>query len=191
LLARAHPRPAADRTPEPRSAEAGFALVELLVVASLLVIVLGAILALGEATQRMAPKESERAHAIREAQVGLHRMTRELRHAYEAPTVTGSTMEAAVRGANGTTRTVRYDCDEAHPTDGAYTRCVRQVLSGVTWTAGEVVIDRVLNGTTVFSSTPPDYVGAKVEVAARGNLQDGYDHRVILEDGFYMRNLDG
>jgi type II secretory pathway pseudopilin PulG len=191
LLARAQPRPAADRTPEPRSAEAGFALVELLVVASLLVIVLGAILALGEATQRMAPKESERAHAIREAQVGLHRMTRELRHAYEAPTVTGSTMEAAVRGANGTTRTVRYDCDEAHPTDGAYTRCVRQVLSGVTWTAGEVVIDRVLNGTTVFSSTPPDYVGAKVEVAARGNLQDGYDHRVILEDGFYMRNLDG
>jgi hypothetical protein len=53
------------------------------------------------------------------------------------------------------------------------------------------VIDRVLNGTTVFSLTPPDYVGATVEVAARGNLKDGYDHRVILEDGIYMRNLSG
>jgi type II secretory pathway pseudopilin PulG len=179
------------RAAKARRGEAGFALVELLVVASLLVVVLGAILALAEMTQRIAPKENERAHVIREAQVGLHRMTRELRHAYVAPIVTGSTLQAAVLGAGGQTRTVRYDCDEAHPTDGAYTRCVRQVLSGGTWTGGEVVIDRVLNGTNVFSSTPPDYVGATVEVAARGNLQEGYDHRVILDDGFYMRNLDG
>jgi type II secretory pathway pseudopilin PulG len=191
LLSRDHTRPATDRTPGIRSDEAGFALVELLVVASLLVVVLGAVLALAETTQRIAPKESERAHVIREAQVGLHRMTRELRHAYQAPTVTGSTMQADVLGEGGETKTVRYDCDEAHPTDGAYTRCVRQVLSGGTWTAPEVVIDRVLNGTAVFASTPPDYVVARVEVAARGNLKDGYDHRVILDDGIYMRNLSG
>jgi hypothetical protein len=53
------------------------------------------------------------------------------------------------------------------------------------------VIDRVLNGAAVFSLTPPDYVGAIVEVAARGGLEDGHDHRIILQDGFYMRNLDG
>jgi hypothetical protein len=175
----------------PRPGEGGYALVELLVVASLLVVVLGAILALGETTQRIAPKESERAHVIRESQVGLHRMTRELRHAFQAPTVSGSTMQADVLVANGATRTVRYDCDEAHPTDAAYTRCLRQVLSGGTWSAGEVVIDQVLNGTAVFSLTPPDYVGATVEVAARGGLKDGHDHRIILQDGFYMRNLDG
>jgi Tfp pilus assembly protein PilX len=162
-----------------------------MVVASLLVIVLSAILALGETTQRIAPKESERAHVIREAQVGLHRMTRELRHAYQAPTVSGSAMQANVLGTNGTTATVRYDCDEAHPTDSAYTQCVRQVFSSGSWSAGELVIDRVLNGTAVFDFTPPDYVSATVEVAARGDLNDGYDHRVILEDGFYMRNLDG
>jgi type II secretory pathway pseudopilin PulG len=193
VLTRGDNRQAAD----PRCAETGFALVELLVVASLLIVVLGAILALGETTQRLAPKESERAHVIREAQVGLHRMTRELRHAYQelptvaAPTVSGSTMQASVRGAGGTTRTVRYDCDEAHPTDQAYTRCIRQVFSGGSWSSGEVVIDRVLNGAAVFALTPPDYVGARVEVAARGDRKDGYDHRVILEDGFYMRNLDG
>jgi Tfp pilus assembly protein PilX len=162
-----------------------------MVVASLLVIVLSAILALGETTQRIAPKESERAHVIREAQVGLHRMTRELRHAYQAPTVSGSAMQANVLGTNGATATVRYDCDEAHPTDLTYTQCVRQVFSSGSWSAEELVIDRVLNGTTVFDLTPPDYVSATVEVAARGDLNDGYDHRVILEDGFYMRNLDG
>lgn len=176
----------------PPSGEAGYGLVELLVVASLLLVVLGAILALAETTQRIAPKESERAHVIREAQVGLHRMTRELRHANAAPTVTGgSTIQATVLVAGGAPRTVRYDCDEAHPTDTAYTRCLRHELSGSTWTGGEVVIDRVLNGTTVFSPTPPDYVGVTVEVAARGNLKDGYDHRVILEDAVYMRNLSG
>jgi hypothetical protein len=185
------------RLPTAGSGEAGYGLVELMVVASLMIVVLGAILALGETTQRIAPKERERAHVIREAQVGMHRMTRELRHAYQAlptvaaPTVTGSTMQASVLAANGGTRTVRYDCDEAHPTDQAYTQCLRHVLSGGTWTGGQVVIDRVLNGTTVFSLTPPDYVGARVEVAARGSLKDGYDHRVILDDGFYMRNLDG
>jgi type II secretory pathway pseudopilin PulG len=176
--------------PAHSSGAAGYALVELMVVAALLVIVLGAILALGETTQRIAPKETERANVIREAQVGLHRMTRELRHAYQAPAVTGSTMQANVLGAGGATRTVRYDCDEAHPTDAAYTRCVRQVYSGGTWSTAEVVIDRVLNGTAVFALTSPDYVGARVEIAARGGLQDGHDHRIILEDGFYMRNLD-
>jgi hypothetical protein len=149
--------------------EGGYALTELLLVASLLAVVLGAILALGETTQRIAPKETERAHVIREAQVGLHRMTRELRHAYQAPTVTGASMQAHVLATSGATRTVRYDCSQAHPTDPAYTRCLRQVLSGTTWSAGEVVIDRVLNGSAVFSLTPPDYVGARVEVAARGD----------------------
>jgi type II secretory pathway pseudopilin PulG len=175
-----------------RSGEAGYGLVELMVVCALLIIVLGAILALGETTQRIAPKESERAHVIREAQVGLHRMTRELRHANAAPAVTGSTMQATVLVAGGVSRTVSYECNAAHPTDTAYTRCIRYDLTAdPTKSNGQVVVDRVLNGATVFSLTPPDYVAATVEVAARGNLKDGYDHRVILEDGIYMRNLSG
>jgi hypothetical protein len=148
--------------------------------------VLGAILALAETTQRIAPKESERANVIREAQVGLHRMTKELRHAYQAPTVSGSSMQASVLTPSGT-RAVSYECNHAHPTDSAYTRCLR-VAGGTS----EVIVDRVLNGTTVFSQ--PDgtnYVRVAVEVAARGDLKDGYDHRVVLDDAIYMRNLDG
>jgi type II secretory pathway pseudopilin PulG len=200
------PRDNAQRDQRPPAArgggEAGYALTELLVVTSLLVIVLGAILTLGETSQRIAPKESERANVIREAQVGLHRMTRELRHAYGGVDssggldVPGPRVEAQVLMASGT-QTVTYECDVPHPTDSAYTRCMRYVGTS---TDGELVVDRVLNGNSVFEiknldaasgDTRPDYVRAVVEVGARGDLQSGYDHRVVLDDGFYMRNLDG
>jgi len=177
-----------ERYPRTRRGEAGYALVELLVVASLLVIVLGAVLTLGETSQRIAPRESERAQVIREAQVGLHRMTRELRHTYQAPTVTGSTIQATVTDG-GTTRTVRYDCNVTSTSNPDYKQCVRSVV-GVTG-SNTVVIDRVLNGTSVFTLTGTNYVRALVEVAAKGDLNDGYDHRVVLDDGIYMRNISG
>jgi hypothetical protein len=169
-----------------RSGEGGYAAIELLVVASLLSIVLGAILVLAETTQRIAPKESERALVIREAQVGLHRMTRELRHALPTPTVTGSRMQAQVLTSSGT-QVVSYECDHDHPSDSEYTRCVR-VAGGKT----ELIVDRVLNGTSVFSLPEgADYVRVAVEVAARGDLPNGYDHRIVLDDAIYLRNVDG
>jgi type II secretory pathway pseudopilin PulG len=192
LLSRDHTRPVADRTSKPRSAEAGYALIELMVVASLLVIVLGAMLTLGETSQRIAPKETERAQVIREAQVGLHRMTRELRHASQASVGGGSAITAVV--PRGTTNlTVRYECNRPHPTDSAYTQCQRFTVSGGNQTGGEVVVDRVLNGNSVFSvpTGSTNYVRALVEVAARGDLRDGHDHRVVLDDGIYMRNVPG
>jgi type II secretory pathway pseudopilin PulG len=173
-----------------RSGEAGYALTELLVVTALLAVVLGAILALAETTQRIAPKENERAMVIREAQVGLHRMTKELRHAVPTPTVTGSRMQAEVLTTSGT-RVVSYECDHAHPTDPAYTRCLRYLVNGTAKTGGDVIVDRVLNGTGVFTATGANYVRVAVEVAARGDLKNGYDHSVVLDDAIYMRNLDG
>jgi type II secretory pathway pseudopilin PulG len=184
LLSPGDSKRTADRRSE-RSGEAGYTAIELLVVASLLSIVLGAILVLAETTQRIAPKESERALVIREAQVGLHRMTRELRHALPTPTVTGSRMQAQVLTSTGT-QTVSYECDHDHPSDSDYTRCVR-VAGGTS----ELVVDRVLNGTSVFTPTGTDYVRVAVEVAARGDLENGYDHRIVLDDAIYMRNLDG
>jgi Tfp pilus assembly protein PilW len=187
--------------PAERSGEAGYSLIELMVVASLLVVVLGAILGLAETTQRIAPRETERAHVLREAQVGLHRMTRELRQAYgSAPTMTGATsvagnlvgpvFQATVLGTGGTTRTVSYECNHVHPTNSAWRQCRRYTIVGMTKSGGEVVVDRVLNGASVFTFTSPDYVRAAVEVAAAGDRRDGYTHRVVLDDGFYVRNLD-
>jgi hypothetical protein len=190
-----------DAVAAPRG-EAGYALTELLVVAGLLVIVLGAILTLGETSQRIAPRESERAMVIREAQVGLHRMTRELREAHNLVTPaaggSGAVIDAWVPTTGGQRR-VSYECNQTHPTEEGWTRCIRYDVSAAGLKSnGQVVVDRVLNGgaastNPVFvrgSSPTSDYVKTTVEVAARGDLKNGYSHEILLEDGFYMRNLD-
>jgi hypothetical protein len=185
--------------------ESGYALTELLLVTSLLVIVLGAILALGETTQRITPRDTERAHVIREAQVGLHSMTRQLRQTADMTdppheVATGSTLDVTLRDG------LRYsfECDQPHPTEAGYNRCVRfPVVGGVKQTTqGIVLIDRVLNGPAGSGATNPifsyetnlagivTYVRVHVLVPAKGDLRDGHDHSVILEDGVYMRNLD-
>jgi hypothetical protein len=198
----------AHRDPRPTAAssgEAGYALTELLLVSSLLVIVLGAILALGETTQRITPRDTERAHVIREAQVGLHAMTRQMRQAadMEVPpheAATASTLDVTLR--DGTRYS--FECDEPHPTETGYNRCVRfPVVGGVKQTDdGLVLIDRVLNGPAGTGATNPifqyetnvagivTYVGVQILVPAKGELQNGHDYEVVLDDGVYMRNLD-
>jgi type II secretory pathway pseudopilin PulG len=182
-----------------RGGQAGYALTELLVVTSLLAIVLGAVLTLGETSQRIAPRESERAEVIREAQIGMDRMTRELRETYSLVSITVNKVDAWVPVLGGGQRRVAYECDVAHPTATGRTRCVRyDVAVDGTKSNAQVVVDGVLNG-AVDSATPvfvrgsaptTDYVKTTVEVSAKGDLKNGYDHRILLEDGFYMRNLD-
>jgi type II secretory pathway pseudopilin PulG len=193
------------RPPAAWRGEAGFALTELLVVTSLLVIVLGAILALGETTQRITPKETERAHVIREAQVGLHGMTRQLRQAYLAHSWTDYTLDVTLRDNNR----FSFECDEPHPVESGYNRCVRfPVALDGTKGAGVPVIDRVLNGPAgggtpnpnpVFryeykpgavAGDPPIYAYVSVDVPAKGDRKQGHNHKIALYDGVYMRNLD-
>lgn len=194
----AHPRPGEG------SGEAGYALTELLLVSSLLVIVLGAILMLGEASQRIAPRETERAIVIRDAQVGMHRMTRELREAHSVVSPAAGASAAVFDAWVPTStspfqRRVSYECNAAHPTDSAYTQCMRyDVTAAGVKSNGQVVVDRVVNGAAgstlpvfVRGSTPAtDYVKTTVEVAARGDRREGHSSKILLEDGFYMRNLD-
>jgi prepilin-type N-terminal cleavage/methylation domain-containing protein len=170
--------------------ESGFTLLEVTITAALLGIVIVAILAIADTGQNLAPKDQERAHAIREAQTGLHGMTRELRQAQQVVAATPSSMTVRVP-IDGTETTVTYRCDEPHPTNDAYTRCVRDGDSGT-----RMVVDRLQNGASVFEYTrnPTSgaitYVRAKVDVPAAGDLKGGHPHHVVLDDGFYMRNLD-
>jgi type II secretory pathway pseudopilin PulG len=198
----------AHRDPRPATAtsgQAGYALTELLLVTSLLAIVLGAILALGETTQRIAPRDTERAHVIREAQVGLHSMTRQLREAADMTdpphvAATSSTLDVTLRDESR----FSFECNVAHPTEAGYNRCVRYpVVGGVKQTSqGVVLIDRVMNGPAGSGATNPifqyemnlagivTYVRVQILVPAKGELRDGHDYEVVLEDGVYMRNLD-
>ena len=166
---------------------------------ALLTVVLGAVLNFLTTTQRIAPKDVERNHALGEAQVGLHRMTRELRQGKppvgaplpSAPTNSIDVVVGSVR--------VRYACDVASSLSG-FRRCVRYASSDLTTApggAGATVIDRVANGSaadSVFypsaSGATTNYFRAKLVVPARGELKprQGYSYSISLNDGFYMRN---
>jgi prepilin-type N-terminal cleavage/methylation domain-containing protein len=176
--------------------ERGFALVELLVTLSLLTVVLSAVALFGDTSAKVAPRDQERTHAIREAQTGLYRMTRELRQAHTVHASTPLTMEVSVV-SGGANKRISYECDQPHPTETSYRRCIRYLISGGLKTTPDVVVDRVLNTTTVFTYTnniesQMTYVQAKVDVPARGDrkLGHGNKHKVALYDGFYLRNID-
>jgi prepilin-type N-terminal cleavage/methylation domain-containing protein len=185
------------RTPENLPAcvsqERGFALVELLVVITLLSVILSAILLFADTAHKVTPKEQERSMAIQQAQTGIYRMTRELRQAHQVNMAQPLVIDVNY-ASSGVNRQVRYDCDEPHPTVASYSRCVRMEAGQ----PNEVVVDRVLNKTTIFTySTNADgaitYVRVAIDVPARGERNvdgDGYDHQIGLYDGFYLRNLD-
>jgi type II secretory pathway pseudopilin PulG len=177
------------------SDERGFMLIELLLTVALLGVVLSAILLFGDTAQQLGPKEQERAMAIQQAQSGIFRMTRELRQAHQVNTAQPLVLDVNL-ASGGVNKQVRYECDEPHPTVANYSRCVR-FEAGV---PNDVVVDRVLNKTTVFTYTTNTdgaitYVRVAIDVPARGERNIGsvasYDHQIGLYDGFYLRNLDG
>jgi type II secretory pathway pseudopilin PulG len=187
--------------------EVGLSLMELMVAMVVLLLVMGAVLSLFETTTKIAPKDQEAAHAVRDAQVGLERRGRELRQSTAVNATTASTMDVNVRIGTQDWHVV-YHCDvpapddPANPYDNAYRRCVRLAVTPTTAAlpaigSGKVVIDRILNGTPanpVFAYSPnatrPTFVRARIEVPSRGERASGYNRKVVLDDGFYLRNLD-
>jgi len=159
--------------------------------------VLSAIFGLLDSAAQQAPKDQERAVAIREAQAGLQRMTRELRQAYKVLDAGPKSMYVVIGRATPPDIHVRYDCDVPYPGNSAYRRCVRwwapvgQVLR--TDLPGEVVIDRGLSAVS-FSYSPgplnPTYVKVHIEVPQKGERAGGFQSNLVLDDGFYLRNTD-
>lgn len=181
--------------------EAGFTLTELLVTMSLLSIVMAATLGLLDTQAKVTPRETERAHAIRDAQVGLHGMTRELRQATSIITATPSQMVVEL-AKGGVQRRVGYKCDErpvvddpSNPYDDGYLRCSR--LEGPAGAAlpsyvdGTSVIERLQNP-NVFTYSPsaadPTYASVRVIVHSRGVRKEGSGYLITLDDGIFLRN---
>jgi type II secretory pathway pseudopilin PulG len=182
--------------------EAGFTLVEVLIALVVLIVVLlatGFVLSL---TARVAVREQDRAFALGDARVGLARMTRELRQAVQIYSTSGAVMDVKVV-TEGQPMRVLYRCDW-QPGGASYRQCVRAASTNLTQqpdaSTGQPVVDRVLNGTsaapgdpTVFTFSPndtsPTYVEAKVVLPAKGKSSAGYNHSIVLDDGFYLRNL--
>jgi prepilin-type N-terminal cleavage/methylation domain-containing protein len=180
--------------------QGGFSLIELLTAAALLTVILGAVLSLLDTTQEIAPQDQERAEAIREAQVGIHAMTRELRSAYQLDTTGPYYLSARViRGGNAIQ--VAYDCagSASNPTWG---KCLRTVLSGSGSGGPPSELVKAFYNTTgaggppIFTYTTRadgtiTYVDVNVLVVVRARSNGRYTYRVPLNDGVYLRNLDG
>ena len=173
--------------------EKGMSLMELLVSMALMSVVLLALLALLDSAISTAPRDEERANAIREGQAGLHVMTRELRQANKVWTPGKTQIYVNI----GDDKHVLYDCGVVSPDDETQRQCVR-------WEAaigselpldqpGQVVVERRVPG-DVFTYEPslinPTYVKVHIQVPQAGDRADGYHANLVLDDGFYLRNTD-
>ena len=159
---------------------------------SLLTVVLTAILSLSETSQRLYPKDEQWAASLRESQVGLHAITRELRQAYVLNSYTASSIDAQLR-VNGTNRRVVFDCNSAHPSVPGLKQCIRYEVTGTGPGPSRVMVPQVSQATFTYepaAPAPPKFVRAKLRVPAKGALAKGHSHSIVLDDGVYMRNLD-
>src|SRR3954454_15750936 len=147
------------------SRDDGFTLVELLVSMTIFLLDLGGTLDVLTDVTRGVVKDDARTEAAADGQIGVGRMVRELRQAYDVIEMTGSAVDVYARVSGQNVR-LRFDCDApftpddpANPYDQNYRRCVRRTaavtdLSSTVpptrpdLSAGSVVIDRICPGTS-------------------------------------------
>lgn len=176
--------------------DAGFTLVELLLTMALSLIVAAAALSLLDAAHPAADREMLRQSAISEGRAGLERMVREIRGANSVNATSGTLIDFNGQTASGARRVV-YACDDSSTVQGLR-RCMRyEGPVGGSVTGGSLVIDRLVNGTTsqpVFTYLPdrirPTEVKVSVVLPSRAESPVGYNHRVVLYDAAFLRNVD-
>jgi len=171
-----------------RREQGGMTLVELLVAASLGLVVVGAGMSIFISSIRSEPRTASKVDAIQQARVTADRITRELRQGLEVKTALPSQLEivtyvktADCSGAPASTAMpcqVTYACSS-----GACTRTVAQPDG--TGAGPTVQVVSGLASTDVFDPQPstgdPSYVGVTFSLAAEGDP-------VVLEDGVALRN---
>jgi Tfp pilus assembly protein PilW len=164
--------------------QSGFTLVELLVAMPIAMIVLTMAMLAVATTVRNEQQAREHKEALRDQQVGLERLTRELREATSFRFLTSQLVEfnGWVRtGGTAVQRKIRYDC-----TSGSH--CLRQEgpINGAV--SGNLILIDALENDDVFEPEPdfanPRYIGVVAQVRISG------DRRLItLRDGVDLRNL--
>jgi type II secretory pathway pseudopilin PulG len=174
-----------------RRGERGLTLVELLVAASMGLVVVGGAVTIFVSGIRSEPRTASKVVAIQEARVAMDRITRELRQGLDVvPTASPDTQLKIVTyvkavsctGASASTSIpcrVTYTCS-----GGACTRTVAQPDGSAPGPALQVVSG--LASTDVFDPQPPSgdpsYISVAFSFAAEGGGP------VTLEDGVALRN---
>jgi prepilin-type N-terminal cleavage/methylation domain-containing protein len=183
------------------ASEAGFTLIEVIVVATLLSVVVGVLMAPLILSSKQQTKTMNYAFAQQEARTALESMVAQVRQANAVLTPDSNTNSIDMNVTlNGTTVQVYYECDIVQP-GTSYHECVRvQAAVGATLpslSTGTVVARNLLNGTatdTVFSLGPsgpaPYYMTATLKVPASGGTNNGLTHSIVFSDGALMRNMN-
>jgi type II secretory pathway pseudopilin PulG len=177
--------------------EAGFTLIEVLVVCLLTAVVIGAVMTPVVVSANNQKRDANYSYAQEAARAGLDSMVSQIRQATSILASTPNSIEMNVN-LQGTALQVLYECDVPQ-TGTSYTECVRvQSAQGTTpppLTSGKVVLSN-LSGTTaspVFTLYPnsisPYYMTATISVPASGGAAGGLTTTVVFSDGALMRNL--
>lgn len=171
-----------------RREEGGLTLIELLIAATLGLVVIGAAMTVFIGVIRSEPRTTSKVTAIQEARVTVDRMTRELRQGVDTPITSPSQLaiityvKAAICGGAAASSSivcrVTYKCE-----GGACIRFVSQPNGSAPGPAIRVVGG--LASSSVFSYLPgaadPTYVGVSLALETGGDP-------VILGDGVALRN---
>lgn len=171
-----------------RREEGGVTLIELLIAASVGLVVVGGALTMFMGAIRSEPRTASKVASIQQARTTVDRITRELRQGLETPTATASKLAivtyvkaATCGGAAASTSIpcrVTYECEA-----GACTRIVAKPDGSAP--GSEVQVASGLASSSVFSYSPsevdPTYVGVTFAFSTNGDP-------VTLSDGVALRN---
>jgi type II secretory pathway pseudopilin PulG len=173
-----------------RRGASGHTLVELLVAASIFLLLLGAGLAVLPMVLRSEPRISERAAHIQQARALIERLTRELRQGsgVESATSTGLQFLTYVRRTECGSSTVDEPAIQCRVTyscqGGACTRTERNP-DGTGSAAPVQLVGGLQSASFTYLPSPvaPEYVTVRLAFPAEGG-----DDAVTLEDGANLRN---
>lgn len=170
--------------------ERGLTLIELLIAATLGLVVIGAAMTVFVGAIRSEPRTASKVTAIQQARVTVDRITRELRQGLDTPTTSANQLaiityvKAATCGGAAASSSivcrVTYNCSA-----GICTRAVAQPDGSAPGPAVRVASG--LSSSSVFSYQPsavaPSYVGVGLSLETGGAP-------VTLSDGVALRNYD-
>lgn len=200
----------APRRALPRLAgERGYTLVEMLVAMVLGIVVVGGPIALIIVSLSQQNATSSRTVAARQAEVGLERLTRDLRQAQNLPDPTtgvNATPVTVTYGSGSSTATLNVDPNGAASGAVVWTRsaagaCTRKqgsaaavpLINGVT---SATFTPLARDGTTLTSgSTDPAFLNIQIKVQVTSQLDagqthavSGVNHPITVQDGVALRN---
>jgi Tfp pilus assembly protein PilV len=186
--------------------QAGFTLHELLVVATMLVIIVLAVFGLYRVAANEQSRIQSSASGLQAQRIGLERMTRELRKAsivcQAYPTCAGGFTNSTsidfkactASSSSGCSEVwIRYNCSgsPAQAVPPAFTprACLRSESTSANSLGGAesvLIGDVATSPTGIFTFTSPDYVTVSMRVVTKGA-----SNPISIQDGVRLRNAGG